>query len=275
MQAECAFCATVVTIDPTLVHAKPYNDALARSAENGGSDIVVQGTAWRLLRPLSRGQRTDLWHVERVRTPTERGILKLARTEAESSEGAVLEALAATGAPVIGTLLPALIAFGPVTSPQHLGQLAVVMRAAPTFTHDLAKVSQLYPAGIDPAIGLWMWRRLLEILRILHEAGIGHHAIEPAHLIVENGKHGLRLVGFGNAQLGDSAGTSAVRASAKLIRGLISTPPPRLSELLEEAQTNAALGQTVTGIFGLHRRLGEAAAVEFGPPRFRPLALPA
>lgn len=263
-----------MTIDPTLVHAQPYRDALARLASVESSDVVVQGTAWRLLRPLSRGERTDLWHVERTRTPTERGILKLARTPETTAEGPVLAALAATGSPIIGSLLPALISFGPVTSAQHLGQYAVIMRAAPTFTHDLTAVSRLYPAGIDPAIGVWMWRRLLEILRILREAGVCHHAVEPAHLIVESGKHGLRLVGFGNARLGEKWGSNAATTSARLIRGLISSPPQRIGQLLEEASADVRIGETATDILDLHRRIGDAAAAEFGPPRFRPLSLP-
>lgn len=278
VRATCTFCSTVVTIDPAVVRVQPYLDALARWEEASGSVVRLEGGAWKLLRPLARGTRTDLWHVERARTPTERGILKLSRGDdgdaAGAAEAAALKSLAATGAPAIGTLLPSLIASGRVLEGVHAGHHAVIVRAAPSFTADLAVAARQHPQGIDPAIAIWMWRRILEVLRILLEAGVSHDAIEPAHFVVERNQHGLRLVGFGHARLGATTAGPAVSASARMIRAVASSPPPGLDRLLTIASADPTLGASSAGILDLHRQIGDVARAEFGPPRFRPLALP-
>ena len=274
-EATCGFCRTLVRLDPSIVRAAPYQAALLRWERPTEGAIRLESGWWTLRAPLARGSRTDLWHVERARTPTERGILKLSRDESSTSEADVLELLARSGSPVIGSLIPAIIASGPVTEGPHAGKRAVIVRAAPTFAADLTAVRRVASGGIDPASTIWMWRRILEILRILVECGISYHAVEPAHFVAERNQHGLRLVGFGNARLETGGVGRAVCASARMLRELSAPPPDALAELWAHVEADPSIGRSAAGILDLHRRVGDLAKTAFGPPHFRPLPLPA
>jgi len=281
----CTFCACVVTVDPSVVSGARYRDALARWNASDAADHVRLGDgAWRLIRPLGAGPRTDVWLAERTRWPSERGVLKLPRDAAGDAvagrEAAALRAIAATGAPIVGTLLPALVLEGVVTAGAHAGRHVLVARAAPRFTCDLGAAARRWPGGIDPAASIWMLRRMLEVARVLVEAGVTHEAPGPEHWLAEEREHGLRLVGFGNARVGAaSAGAGAallVRTAATTLRALLVGPesrgvaPPSIDALLRSlAAVPLTLG--VADLIGLRARAGEVGSALPGGPRFTPI----
>lgn len=58
----------------------------------------------------------------------------------------------------------------------------------------LADVIAAYPRGIDPRDGAWMWRRILVVLFIAHDAGFVHHAVFPEHVMILPPEHGVILI---------------------------------------------------------------------------------
>src|SRR5581483_8994106 len=74
-----------------------------------------------------------------------------------------------------------------------------IVRRAPRFRHTFAAVKSAYPAGIEARASIWVWRRMLEVLSFLHLSGVVHGALLPSHLLVEEGEHGVLVVGYGCA----------------------------------------------------------------------------
>ncbi|GAB4517871.1 MAG: hypothetical protein OHK0046_24890 [Anaerolineae bacterium] len=55
----------------------------------------------------------------------------------------------------------------------------------PNELYSLEEVKQHYPNGIDPRDMAWMWRRLLYVLGFIHNAGVVHGGVIPAHVLIE------------------------------------------------------------------------------------------
>ena len=311
--AVCEYCRSVVQLDEAAVSAQLFRAAhrewLASDSSDPRPQVTIGGDGWRLGPLVAHGEIADVHYAERVRTPTERALVKVLRDAADlpmlTAEWAALGALRTSDARGAAALLPrtpAPIAHGPITDGVHAGSHATVLRYAPRFDHTFEAVRDLYPAGVDARIGVWMWRRILEVLSFLHRSGVVHGAVLPQHLLVERGEHGVRLVGFG------CAGPPGAPLAAINLRHAGLYPPrqiatPLLSEAHDLAQTARSVGyalgaddegglpqsvprplrELLTAVaegastrdaWALWERVGVLARDLFGAPSFHPLALP-
>jgi hypothetical protein len=127
------------------------------------------------------------------------GFFKIARHPRDSdlmeTEALALRHLARDGATKglpAGPFLPELVESATV-------RVGTLSRRANIFRkrHDLVSLEQVkavYPDGVDPRDMVWMFRRLLYALGMVHEMGIIHGAVTPAHILLEPAQHGLVLV---------------------------------------------------------------------------------
>jgi hypothetical protein len=131
---------------------------------------------------------------------------------------------------------------------------------------------------------VWMWRRALGLLGLLHEAGWVHSDLAPEHLLIHPQDHGMLFVGWSRAHEAGTGGTESGTACARdlaqaawSMRALLcgqgtidqvpaSVPAP-LAELLERCckEPDWAGRQ---GAQGLDHMLKEASLRAFGPPAF-------
>ena len=203
----------------------------------------------------------------------------------------------APGAAYFTTLVPQPVKRGPFGDGPFKGRHALALRWVHGFDHTLERVRQVYPQGIDPPVSIWIWRRTLEVLTFLHRSGIVHGSVVPPHILIENGEHGARLVGYGASgepgspleaicnrffemypekrlsPAGDvtmSARSIAyVLGSSESGEDVPSSVPEPLARLIREAASGG-----VENAWDLRERVGQVARDLFGPPSFRPLFLP-
>jgi hypothetical protein len=176
------------------------------------------------------------------------------------------------------------------------GRPAIVTRWAHGYPTTLAGLPPL-----DAAASVWVWRRVLEALAFVHASGLVHGAITPAHVLVEAGEHGARLVGFGNAgapgtpiggidpryralypdtlqreglsvrdDLRMSARALAAAMGGNPTTGEVAAPEPYAAVL----HAVATFGRTPQGdgdAWSIRERLDAVGRAAFGAPRFRPL----
>ncbi len=315
-QVVCAFCQTQVQIDPTLVHAARYREALeqwtAGSARGDGARATVGDSRFRLLSLLAHGEVSDVHAAERDRWPTERVLLKILRDpgdrpllEAEHAVLSRLQASTARGAERFTTLLPQPLFAGEIREGPFTGRPALVLRWAPGFGSSLLDVRRALPHGVPPVVSIWMWRRVLEMVTFLHASGVVHGALLPRHLLVQEGDHGMRLVGFscagasgeplralvadderlyperlrsgGNLTAADDVRMSA-RSMAFALGGegprleLPAAVPPKLAALVAEVGDDRGPAPVP---WELRERIGALGRELFGEPSFHPLKLPA
>lgn len=65
--------------------------------------------------------------------------------------------------------------------------------------YPLTAVRERYPDGVHPKDLVWMLRRLLFVLGLVHEAGYVHGAVLPQHILIEPEKHGVVLLDWKHA----------------------------------------------------------------------------
>ncbi|MFL6237288.1 MAG: hypothetical protein ACJ76N_29450 [Thermoanaerobaculia bacterium] len=313
--ATCPFCGSTVVLGEQTVPASRFRDAFRawNSPESHGfSEWVSLGDRHWALGPLiARGEVSDVYAAARARWPTERALLKILRDPRDASafdhEWEVLVALQrseAPGAESFAARLPEPVAHGEITAGAREGDRAMVLRWASGFAHTFEDARRAYPQGIEPRASIWIWRRILEALAFVHASGFVHGAVLPPHLLVEEGEHGVRLVGFRAAgrpgeplraspgfepfypQEALAAGrltpeadlAMAARCVAALLGGdpASGEVPGRVpAPLAREVAAAGALRPASGGeAWRLHKHLGELAREVFGPPVFCPLRLP-
>lgn len=299
-ETTCGFCGTVVRLDPARVYARRFREARA-AWEFATPALEIGGSRWVLGERLGRGAVADVYRASRPRFPTERAVLKLLRSAHDrpvlDREWATTQALAessAPGAPSYTQRIPEPIVRGVVAGGGWAGHHAAVYRATPGFRASLAAVRARAPASL-PQASIWVWRRVLEVLTFLHRAGFAHGAVTPDHVLVQDGEHGVRLVGFGDAAalgaprltvplsppgiVADEGPLSArgdVQASARTIQWLVggsATATPAVPEAYARVLRDAAEGR-LDDAWALRERLGQVAHLAFGAPRFLPLSFP-
>jgi hypothetical protein len=306
----CPFCGSTVVLGEATVAASRFRDAFRawNSPESHGvAEWVSLGDSHWALGPLvARGEVSDVYAAARARWPTERALLKVLRDRRDAAgfqrEWEVLVALQKSDAPGAESLtarLPEPIVQGEITAGARAGDRAMVLRWAGGFTHTFEDARRAYPQGIEPRASIWIWRRILEALSFVHASGFVHGAVLPPHLLVEEGEHGVRLVGFHAA---DRAGgrlraapgfepfyprgarlapetdlAMAARCVAALLGGDPASgevpgkvPAPLAREIAEASALRPAAGGDA---WQRHKRLGELAREVFGPPAFCPLRL--
>jgi len=223
-QVVCSFCGATVQIDPSLVTAAKFREALElwnSPAHHGYSSWCSIGDRhWAVDGLIAHGEISDVYMANRARWPSERVLFKVLRGEEFAPllehEWRVLCSLqqsTATGAATFTTLVPQPVQHGVIQSGQHAGARALVLRWAPGFIHTFEAVRRAYPEGIEPRASVWMWRRILEVLSFLHRSGIVHGAVLPQHLLIQEHEHGIRLVGYSCA---DSTGKRLQAVNTRL-----------------------------------------------------------
>ena len=312
----CPFCGTTVERDEDVVSAASYRRAWTQwnsPAEHGHAAWFSLGEShWTEGPLLARGEISDVYAARRARWPTERAVVKVLREDRERErfdhEWDVLRQLQRSAAPQAAALLgrlPEPIAHGEAAGAAFAGRRVSIRRWAGGFTHTLEAFQHAFPGGIEPRASVWIWRRILEVLAFLHGEGLVHGAILPCHLLVEDGEHGIRLVGLGCA---DRPGTSLrtvverfaahypatvtasrrlsiaadVAMSARCMAAVLggepaqgsvpSRVPAPLATVLREVALSGAAGPDAAWV--LRERLGAVAREVFGPPAFCPLEMP-
>lgn len=314
----CPYCGATVQIDEAAVSSAAYREAFrawnSPAAHGYGTWLSIGDSHWAPGKLLAHGEIAEVYEAKRARWPSERVVLKVLRDRADLAvfghEWEVLQELQrsqARGAEAFLPRLPQPVVHGDVVAGAWSGSRAMVFRWAHGFEHTFEAVARAYPEGIEARASVWVWRRILEALSFVHASGFVHAAVVPPHLIVQNGEHGVRLVGFGHADRG-GRGLRAVAKGFEAYYPAALTPSAPLSpaaDLAMSARSIAALlgGDPVTGevpsavpaplaaairqvamvdamaplredAWALRERLGTLAAEVFGPPAFCPIRMP-
>jgi hypothetical protein len=314
----CAYCGTTVQLDEAAVPAALFQQAFRawNSPETYAIPVWVSfgERHWALGDCLAHGHHADVHSGRLARWPTELVILKILRDNREAGilehEWETLQALqnsAAPGADLFSTLLPQPVLHGEIIGGVHAGQRASIFRREAGFRYTFEDVLRNYPQGIPPQASIWVWRRILEVLSFLHASGFAHGALIPAHLLIQQNEHGLRLVGFGAAgRFGEARQTlphgdeafqpgsdSAWRTlskqvdlvmSARLMAVLLggnpvsaalpAAVPARLAEVVRRVALSNPLVAAREDAWALREELGQVATQVFGPPHFMPIVMP-
>lgn len=206
----CPYCGNTVELDEAIVSAATFHEAFRAwndPASYGISSWASLGDShWAVERKLAQGTRSDVYAARRARWPTELVVLKALRDakdrELFDNEWTAIEALqksSAQGADLFTRLMPQPVKHGDCTGGAFVGRRVSVFRWASGFHHSFEVVRETYPDGIPPRASIWVWRRILEMLTFIHNSGMAHGAVLPAHLLVQQGEHGVRLVGYSHA----------------------------------------------------------------------------
>lgn len=310
----CSFCEATVRVDPTVVSASRYHEAWEEwnvpSPAGVAARFSIGDTHWIGERLLAHGEISEVYRARRARWPTELVLLKVLREADDaplleqewSALGHLRRSSAAEGLD-LARRIPFPVTSGSLAGATDVG-FACAYRWAPGFVHTFESVRGAYPSGIPPVASIWVWRRILEIASIIGRAGLAHGAILPNHLLVEEGEHGVRLVGFScAAKLGsplrvvctqfedlypaallDGGKLTAqadIAMSARCVAYLLGgrgrecevpdQVPARLANLLRRVGGDSERPEA--DAWSLREELGEVGTELFGPPAFHPIVL--
>ncbi len=299
----CRYCRTTQEVGDAPASAMP-DDGRPR-VSLGGRVYVIEGV-------IARGDSSDVFRARWAMRLGELCVLKVTRSLADGDllrrEWDAIEALGRgtlAGSEHFAALLPVPIARGLLreTTPdgKPLERAAAVYQWRSGFVHTLSEILEVHPEGIDGRVGVWLWKRLLEMLHFVHGAGMAHGAVLPPHVLVHPRDHGATLVGFSAATSFGAALPARSRAyaawypdrrasiandllmSARCVatalspvtqRGSFTAPaslPPPLGALLAEVLTGASEAATA---WSLRDRLEAASRSAYGPGRYSPLSMP-
>lgn len=305
----CSFCESTVRVDPASVSVSKYREALAEwnapDDRERGQRFSIADTRWVAQRLVARGEISDVYLAKRARGPSELVLLKVVRDPEDAplleQEWAALRRLrdAALSQHVdLGSRVPSPVASGLLED----GRRACAYRWSGGFLHTFEAVREAYSEGVPPVASIWVWRRLLEILGVMRDARLVHGAILPNHLLIENGEHGVRLVGFSCADAPKAPlralstsfedfyparvlrsheltaamdMTMSARCVAYLLGGRGGALPAGVAAPLAELLRRAADDEAEADLdpWKLHKELGELGRSLFGPPAFHPIAM--
>lgn len=165
----------------------------------GGRTYVLEGL-------LAQGDSTDVYRARWSMRLGELVVIKVLRSPADAdllrSERETLDVLRAapggTGEYLFANL-PEPIAIGPVKDETGRERLASVFRWRSGYVHTLEEVGRTHRDGVPGPVVVWLWKRLLELLAFVHDAGFVHGAVIPPHVLVHPRDHGAALIGWGTA----------------------------------------------------------------------------
>lgn len=291
----CPNCGSTVMRHGQMVEAKRFKDAYSHAqAGNTPNSIRVGNRRYQLVSRLGQGVSSTVYLVERLGSSGERLVLKVAKGPDEDaileSEGKILHTMAASDPLAIG------FATGRITpldwiawseGPRSPGRRVLAFARPPGYWGTLADVGAANPGGIDPRHGIWMWRRALGVLSLIHGAGWVHGRLCPEHLLVHPADHGLLAISWGGAERirGDSQSLMAPTPARDLaqiswiIRELLcgsraiddipTQVPAPMANLLDRC-CNEPSWAAAQGALGMDAHVKEASRVAFGPPSFIP-----
>lgn len=292
---NCPYCNATVTRSKSVVEAVRFREAKARvdehawmAYESTSRLVRWQGQHFLLRKRLGVGERSEVYLAERMGPLPERLTLKLAlpKTSADTlaAEAEILNTLQrsrAHGAAYYSQRLPQVIGFGRTEGASGHEREALLLRHPPGYWGSLAHALRYRRSGIDPRHGVWIWRRVLDILSFVHASGWTHGDLIPDHWLVHPRDHGIHLVGWAHAQPNASSHAIArdlmqaawsVRAllcGGEDLPGISNSIPTPLADLLQQSSEDADWCARV-GAMGVDQALEAAARDAFGPPTFIP-----
>ncbi|SKB07127.1 Lipopolysaccharide kinase (Kdo/WaaP) family protein [Prosthecobacter debontii] len=256
-----------------------------------GSELVCRGQSYRLSQKLGAGEISEVYLGQRLGPMPLLVTIKLSSSPEAAvhyaREATVLRALHEQATEQAGVYaarrLPVVVAQGNVEG--QGARQALILRHPNGFWGSLAELNARFPQGLDPRHGVWIWRRLLDLLHFIHAQGWSHGDVRPEHALVSPQDHGARLIGWASATRTRDAAFQAhdLRRSARVIAVLMSGAgdpeagvrrlvPAPLADLLLQASEDLAFCQ-IQGAMGLDHELRRVAREVFGPPTFIPLEL--
>ncbi len=314
----CSYCGATVQIDEASISAAIFNEAFrvwnSPETYHFPSWISIGDRHWAMGRLISRDDTSDVYAGQLARWPTELVAIKLLRdrkdVELVDNEWDVLQALHksdAPGADSFTALLPQPVLHGDITAGSFAGRRVTIFRRAIGFRYSFDAVIRAYPQGIPPRASIWIWRRILEVLSFVHASGIAHGAVVPAHLLVQENEHGVRLVGYthagrlneklrtgppGNESFYPQPAETGSRLTAQLDLALSArciiallggnpqtaalppAVPAQLAEIIQRVALSKPAGTHSEDAWTIREELGEIAKKVFGPPQFIPIIMP-
>ncbi|MBA5607162.1 protein kinase family protein [Duganella sp. FT3S] len=289
----CAYCSAEVTHGERIVRAASFRAAYLRSrAIDDASTCMVNcdSQQYRTLLPLGYGSTARVVLGQRQSALAERVVIKLAhpgatpdRLKREWQVLQQLQELAHPGAAYFSQRLPQPVLFGLAKETNGAQAEALVLRNPAGYWGSLADVIQHHRHGIEARHAIWIWRRMLEVLGYVHEAGWIHGRLTPAHLLVQPDDHGILIIGWADAQPQTAHVTPArdLMQAAWTIRSILhggtdeppighGTPAP-LAAVLKQASEDAHWCANA-GAAGIDQAVKSAAHAAFGAPQFTPFS---
>jgi hypothetical protein len=286
---NCEWCGATVVRGEQTVARERFRAALQRAQAHDGAGRLLQwrGARHRVLATLGAGEHADVLLAERLGALPERVTLKLARTTqgadalaCEATALAALQSLAIPGAAYFTRRLPQPLGIGLAEGWGAEARQALALRHPTGFWGSLQAVREANAQGIDPRHAVWIWRRMLDVLAFVHEAGWTHGALAPEHALVHPRDHGVLIVGWSRARqhAGKAAAARDLMQSAWTIRALLHGPagdapgfgthtPAPLAAVLRECSEDARACERL-GARGVETALSAAARESFGAPQF-------
>lgn len=287
---KCGSCGSLITKSEALVKRDSFRQALirARRESAGLGSVVCGGSAFQLMHHLGAGELSEVYFARRLGPLPLLATVKLSSASEAASlyarEAEVareLQRLDADGAGAyFSKLLPEVMSQGAVEGSP--GRQCLVLRHPSGFWGSLAALNERQPSGLDPRHGVWIWRRMLEVLNFVHRQGWCHGDIRPEHALVHPADHGVRLIGWAAAKkgAGEKHRAADLCRSARVVQVLLcgasgsdalpSQVPAGLAQLITRAATDEDFCRA-QGAEGLDALLRAEAKVAFGPPAFVPL----
>lgn len=291
----CPSCGSTVMRQGQMVEAKRFRDAYSHAQVGNSPNSIHAGDLhYQLLFRLGQGVSSTVYLAERLGSSGERVVLKVAKGADEDaileSEGKTLHAMAASDPLAVGFATGRITPVGWIArseGPRSPGRRVLAFARPPGYWGTLADVRAANPRGIDPRHGIWMWRRALGLLSLIHGAGWVHGHLCAEHLLVHPGDHGLLAISWGKAERisGNSQSLMAPTPARDLaqvswtIRELLcgsaaiddipAQVPSPMANLLDRC-CNEPSWVAAQGALGIDAHVKEASRATFGSPTFLP-----
>lgn len=303
---SCPYCHATVGLGQQVVAAKDYRDAWERARAEAvlhSHRVDCGRQSFRVLAHVGNGHNSTVYVAERVLPSPIRVCLKVglsdggdenvARLRQEAEVLRSLQRSEAPGAHALTRRLPLVLGFGVSEGPLAAGRPVLILRHPAGAWGSLAAALTHYPGGVPATHMVWMWRRVLESLIVVHASGYGHGDLSLDHMLVHPHDHLVHLIGWGAAaKLSFAKGKAALRAPTRtrdlaqtawamrwLIGGKSSgepscdKAPAPLARLLQAVSEDPDFTDRLDART-LNDQVSAAAREAFGPPRFLHFNLP-
>lgn len=289
----CGSCGALIARTESLVLRDTFRQALLRSKRGHaptGQTIRCSGQDYQLLQSLGSGEISKVYLAQRIGTLPLLTTLKLSTESSAakrySREAEVLRELHRSNNDAARSFfsqnLPEIVAQGAVED--HAGHHALLVKHPIGYWGSLEALNERYEQGLDPRHAIWIWRRMLEVLGVIHAQGWSHGDIRPEHALVHPANHGVRLIGWAAAKNRASEDDRAndLMRSARVVlvllngssdsAGLPSHVPGELSQLIIHAAQDLGFCRAEAAE-GLDTLLRKSAKAAYGPPSFVHLSI--